>query len=228
MKLDRRLFIILVVMVIASLACQSVQSTSESSSTTSQESEPQIVQSSVLFEDDFSDSGSGWDDIEDEEGITGYRDGGYRILINKSDWYFWSTPGVNFTDVVIEVDATKTGGPDNNEFGVMCRYMDADNFYLLTISSDGYYGISKIVAGEQSGVGMEEMQFNDTVIKLGAATNKLRATCIGDNLTLEANGQVLADVRDTDLVGGDVGVIASTFDEIGVNILFDNFVVTKP
>jgi hypothetical protein len=42
------------------------------------------------------------------------------------------------------------------------------------------------------------------------------------------NGQILADVKDSDLSDGDIGLIASTFDESGVDILFDNFVVTRP
>ena len=223
MKIDRRFFLVITVLAVAALACQATSSGDDATAP-----EVSIPQTEVLFNEDFSNSNSGWDDIEDEEGITGYRDGGYRILINKTDWYFWSTAGKNFTDVVIDVEATKSGGPDNNEFGIICRYVDQDNFYIFSISSDGYYGISKFVDGDQSGVGMEDMQFNDKVIKLGAATNKLRATCNTDSLKFEVNGQVLADVKDSSLTSGDVGLIASTFDEVGVNILFDNFVVTKP
>ena len=223
MKIDRRFFLVITVLAVAALACQATSSGDDATAP-----EVSIPQTEVLFNEDFSNSNSGWDDIEDEEGITGYRDGGYRILINKTDWYFWSTAGKNFTDVVIDVEATKSGGPDNNEFGIICRYVDQDNFYFFSISSDGYYGISKFVDGDQSGVGMEDMQFNDKVIKLGTATNKLRATCNTDNLKFEVNGQVLADVKDSSLTSGDVGLIASTFDEVGVNILFDNFVVTKP
>jgi len=215
--------LVIAALAFVALACQA---TSPSGNPTSPDTA--IPKAEVLFDDDFSDSNSGWDDIQDEEGITGYRDGGYRILINKTDWYFWSTPGKNFSDVVIEVVATKTSGPDNNEFGIVCRYTDENNFYIFSISSDGYYGISKFVNGDQSGVGMDDMQFNDKVIKLGTATNKLRATCNSDNLKLEVNGEVLADVKDANLTSGDVGLIASTFDEVGVNILFDDFVVTKP
>ncbi len=223
MIIDRRLLLVIAALAFTALACQA---TSPSGNATSPDAASPKAE--ILFDDNFSDSNSGWDDIEDEEGITGYRDGGYRILINKTDWYFWSTPGKNFTDVVIDVEATKTSGPDNNEYGIICRYKDENNFYIFSISSDGYYGISKFLNGDQSGVGMDDMQFNDKVVKLGSATNKLRATCNSDSLKLEVNGEVLADVKDTDLTSGDVGLIASTFDEVGVNILFDNFVVTKP
>src|SRR5512139_4024944 len=114
-----------------------------------------------LFFDDFSDPSSGWDRVNDEEGINDYSNGGYRIFVNKINWYFWSNPGLQFTDVVIDVDSQKTAGPDENDFGIICRYQDEQNFYFFTIGSDGFYSISKILNGEESLIGMNEMQYND-------------------------------------------------------------------
>ena len=182
----------------------------------------------ILFQDDFSDVNSGWDRIQDADGINDYHEGGYRILVNLQNWYFWSNPGLNFTDVIIDVDATKIGGPEENDMGVICRYKDDANFYFITISSDGYYGVSKFVDSEQTLIGMDALQFNDTIIKLGSATNHIQVKCIGSSLTLSANGKVLADVTDTDFTAGDVGLIVGTYDNVGADILFDNFVVTKP
>jgi hypothetical protein len=227
MKFDRRFLLVFIALILISLACQAV--TSGTQATGEQSTEPTRTASpQILFQDDFSNTSSGWDDIEDEEGFTGYRDGSYRIYINKTDWYFWSTPGLNFSDVIIDVDTTKQGGPDKNEFGVICRYIDVDNFYILAISSDGYYGISKFVNGEHSSVGVDQMEFNDKVIKLGASSNHIRASCVENRLTLEVNGQILADFKDDDLTAGDVGVIASTYEEPGTDIAFDNFTVTRP
>lgn len=183
----------------------------------------------VLFQDNFSDPASGWSVFSDSDGSNDYESGGYRIFVNKPNWYFWSNPGVNYTDVVIEVDATKVTGPEENDFGVICRYQDENNFYLLVLGSDGYYGISKVINGEEQLVGMEELQLNDMVIKPGdGATNHIKAECAGERLTLLANGQVLADVRDQDLKSGDIGLIAGTYDDPGVDILFDNLIVTRP
>lgn len=223
MKLNRHFWIVFMLFAGLGLACQAASALQNPS-----ETQPSVSTAVILFQDDFSDPGSGWDDYEDSEGITGYRDGGYRILINKTNWYYWATPGKTYSDVIIDVDAAKIGGPDNNEFGVICRYVDSDNFYILSISSDGYYGVSKFYEGELYPIGMEKMLFNDKVIRLGSADNHIKASCIGESLTLEVNGQVLADVKDSDLSSGDVGLIASTFEEPGTDILFDNFVVSRP
>ena len=225
MKFDRRFLIFLLILALSAISCQTVMSAVQTNEPSSSSSS---APARVLFEDDFSDPSSGWDDVEDADGITGYRDGSYRIQINKPDWYFWSTPGLNYSDVIIDADATKIGGPDNNEFGLICRYKDSGNFYIFSISSDGFYGISKFINGTQSLIGSEDMNFNDKVIRLGSATNHIRASCIADSLTLEVNGQVLADFKDTDLTTGDIGLIASTFADPGTDIRFDNFVATRP
>jgi hypothetical protein len=125
------------------------------------------------------------------------------------------------------VEATKLGGPDDNDFGLICRYIDEETFYGFLISSDGYYGITKRNKSDHQVINAETMQFSD-VIKRGDATNKIRAECIGNRLLLWANGEKLAEVIDDDYSAGDVGLLAGSFDKIGVDILFDNFVMTKP
>jgi len=101
-------------------------------------------------------------------------------------------------------------------------------FNFFTVGNDGYYGISKLINGEETLIGMDQMQFNDAAIKLGGAANHLTAECVGGSLTLTVNGTILADVKDSDLSSGDVGLIAGTYDTPGVDIVFDNFVVTRP
>ncbi len=97
----------------------------------------------------------------------------------------------------------------------------------MTISSDGFYGISKFVEGEETLIGMDSLQSN-TAINQGATTNHLRVDCVGDRLTLYVNDRILAEVQDATFPAGDVGMIAGTFDDPGADILFDNFVVMRP
>lgn len=182
----------------------------------------------VLFQDDFSNPDSGWDRVNVKDGMTDYTENGtYRILVNLPNTDVWSNPGLTFTDVRIEVDATKVGGPDDNDFGVQCRYQDADNFYFFIISSDGYYAIGKVKNGEQTLLSGESMDYSDAVLQ-GAATNHLRADCVGSYLAFYVNGTPLATVEDSDFTQGDVGLMAGTFDTPGTDILFDNFTVLQP
>lgn len=182
----------------------------------------------VLFQDNFSNPASGWDRVNVKDGITDYTaEGAYRILVNLPNTDVWSNPGLTFTDVRIEVDATKVGGPDDNDFGVQCRYQDDNNFYFFLISSDGYYAIGKVKDGEQILLSGESMDYSDAVLQ-GMATNHIRADCVGAHLALYVNGVTLAAVEDGDLTQGDVGLMAGTFDQPGTDILFDNFTVLQP
>ena len=181
----------------------------------------------VLFQDDFSDKDSGWLTLREENRIIDYEDGGFRIWVNQPGFDYWSVAGISFTDVVLEVEATKLGGPDDNDFGLICRYVDEETFYGFLISSDGYYGITKRNQGDHQVISAETMQFSN-IIKIGDATNTIRAECVGNRLSFWVNGMKLAEEIDNDYSTGDVGLIAGSFDKIGVDILFDNFVMTKP
>lgn len=181
----------------------------------------------VLFFDDFSNSNSGWDRYQDQVAITDYENGIYRMFVNEPEYVYWSTLYKNYTDTRIEVLASKVGGPDENYFGVICRYQDPDNYYNLTISSDGFWGIYKVFNGEWELLGKEFEQFNE-YINQGQATNKIRADCIGDKLALYVNGEYLFEVEDDSFSDGDVGLLAGTYDVPGTDIHFDNFIVLEP
>jgi hypothetical protein len=190
----------------------------------------------VLFQDDFSNIFSGWDSVSDDDGVTDYKDGAYRIQVNTigtqgNGMDMWGNPGLNFDeDVRVEVDATKTAGPDDNDMGVMCRYDDSGdtfNFYYFLISSDGYIAILKMKDSSSEVISGDEWELSDAV-KTGNATNHIRGDCIGSELTMYVNGQKVATASDSDFTKGDVGLMAGTFETPGTDILFDNFLVTKP
>jgi hypothetical protein len=183
---------------------------------------------SVLFFDDFSDPSSGWNEYTDTDGKIEYAQGKYLFTIRSTDTYYWATPYRNYSNVVIDVDAKKVGGPENNEFGVICRLKDEKNFYLFSISSDGYYGFFKMIDGEWVQEDKTEWQFNDKVILSGFRVNHFKVTCNADSLMLEVNGSTLIDIHDTDLITGDVGLYAGAYLSQDVVIQFDNFKVTKP
>jgi len=213
MKINFRIILILTVLALASLACLT--------------SSPK-QQGDVLFSDDFSKTSSGWDKISDELYVTDYLDGVYRILVNDTASYAWANPGnQSFTNVHIEVDATKAGGPDDNDFGIICRSTDINHFYFAVISSDGYFGILKMQGTESSILGREFLEPSDLIIQ-GGATNRIRFDCVDSTLTLYINGTQVDQQTDSEYTEGNVGLIAGTYEEIGTDMRFDNFFVYQP
>lgn len=209
------LFLPVLLLIIAGLACSAGSSTP---------SDPNII-----FQDDFSSTSSGWDSVRNEDGITDYDQDGYRIQVLDANTDYWANPGLSAqTDVSITVDVKKLDGPDDNDFAIICRYVDINNFYTFLASSDGYYGIAKVVKGSQDLIDQDSLMPTDAIKLDAGAVNTLRADCVGSTLTFYINGTQIAQVQDTTFTAGDVGLLAGTFDEAGTDILFDNFVVRKP
>ncbi len=200
-----------------SLACQTVTRAAD-------QAKPPVADS--LFVDDFSDTGSGWDREQYDGGSTDYLDGQYQILVTDSEADYWANPGLDFTDVRVETLATKAGGPDDNDFGLICRYQDAGNFYYFVISSDGYAGVLKVNDRETTALGTGKLE-PSAAIRQGSATNLLAAECVGSTLRLYVNDELVVEVVDPDFARGDVGLIAGTFATPGVDIRFDDFRVLE-
>jgi hypothetical protein len=179
----------------------------------------------VLYREDFSNNTSGWDRVLNDGGIMDYDSGGYRILVRGAKMNFWSTPPGNFGDVRIEADVTRLNGPLENRAGLICRYQNG-NYYFFIISSDGYYAIGKFTNGQAILIGQEMMVANDAI--RGEGVNHLRADCAGETLTFYVNDTLLTSTQDADFATGGVGVLAGSFDEPGVDVLFQNFIVFQP
>lgn len=131
------------------------------------------------------------------------------------------------TDLTIDVDARQAGGPDDNLFGVICRYRDSENFYRFVIGGNGYAGITKRSNGDVTVLSGPLLTRSDAVDR-GQALNHIRATCQGDQLTLYLNDQLVAQATDSEFPSGDVGLLASASKHPGVEIHFSGFSVISP
>jgi hypothetical protein len=188
----------------------------------------QSTPSSVLFADDFSDTRKNWNQVTDSSHTTDYFNEAYRIVVNDVRTDAWANPGKeSFIDTRVDVDATKNAGPDDNDFGIICRYTDVDKFYYGIISSDGYYSIMKMTSDNGIILGRDSMHESDK-INQGAATNLIRFDCVGSTLTLYVNGFQIDQQTDSEYTTGNVGLISGALGTGGTDILFDNFYVLKP
>jgi hypothetical protein len=204
---------------LSALACQALSFTDQFF---------EVPSGAVLYQDDFSDPDSGWENLSDENlGILEYFDGYYRIEVSGRRKLLYTGPGMNFNDVHLEADTIKVIGSKDDMYGLVCRAEDENNFYFFIISSDGYFGIGKMVNGEQVLIDMPGMLPSE-VISQGKAINHLRADCISDRLDFYVNGKKLKSVKDSDFINGDVGLINGNLRAAKNVVLFDNFSVLNP
>ncbi len=185
----------------------------------------------ALFSDDFSgEENCGWSTYNRGGAEVVVADGTLRLTTSQPGQIWWTNPGRSFDDVVITSVVEHVNGPMDNAFGLICRYQSSENFYVFLISSDGYYAIGKYQTGTNQVTyltGEGQYTFSEA-INQGQAQNVIRATCIGNELTLTVNGQLLDTVTDPTFVTGDIGVAASTFQPGSLVVHFDDVRVLAP
>jgi len=183
----------------------------------------------LIFMDDFSSSENHWDiwNKPDESAVS-YLNGGLMMIVSKPNSDIVSTNNISYPDVIVRTTAEKKFGPNDNVYGVVCRYLDDKNYYGFLISSDGYYGIVKIIDGDYSLISSKSMEYSE-LINRGKSMNHLEAKCEGSILTLSVNDSKLGEVRDSDLKIGRTGVVTGSLGEKNtIAVIFDDFVVMVP
>lgn len=187
-----------------------------------------VASGDVIYQDDFSDPTSGWLNNTSESGSLGYTPTGfYELTVNTPQYDIWAVSGHTYRDVRVEAVASRLAGPDINRYGLICRYASPQDFYFFVVTSDGYEGIGKVSQGKRIMLDTPQMEYNPAVV-VGDGPNNLQLDCIGSQLTGYVNHQLVAEAADPDYSKGDAGLITGSFDQSGVKISFDNFIVYKP
>jgi hypothetical protein len=179
----------------------------------------------LIYEDDFGDSSSGWDDAFDAYTTKQYGNNRYQIEVTTSNLVAWGLANRDVADFEAEVEAKLEDGADSNGYGLLFRFQDRENFYRFDISGDGYYLLSKFVKGEW--ITIVDWTASPFINK-GKVDNLLKVSAIGPTLTVSANGQQLASVEDDSLSHGNFGFFAGTFSEPNVWVSFDDLKLWTP
>ncbi len=179
----------------------------------------------IVFREDFEGSGGAWPSEDKETYSFGTADGGYRIYVNTFFADIWTVRDREFTDVRLELDITKTSGPDDGYAGLICRFQNSGNYYGFTVSGDGGYRIYKKFGGIITDL---DNPGQGGIVQTGDAFNQIRADCTGTSLTLFVNGERVAEAEDDAFAEGRVGLVVGTEATAGLDILVDNFLIANP
>ena len=185
----------------------------------------------VLLRDDFGgEQNCGWREYNQGGAVVEIAEGTLNISTSQTGQIWWTNVGRDFSDVIMTVQARQTSGPNNNAYGVLCRYQDENNFYIFLISGDGFYAVGKYETGKEQITYLtenEEYIFSD-LINQGVATNLLRVSCVGNELSLSVNGLPLVTLTDNSFASGDVGLGVSTLEPGTAVVQFDDLLVLAP
>lgn len=170
----------------------------------------------------FDDAGD-WQLSADAAATISVVDGALRVHVFELGQVAWAAAGRTYSDFRLTVKATQVSGPDDNEYGVLARMAGDKQFYVFSISGDGYARVARYSGGSWSILGPDWTP--SEAIHQGAATNVLEVEARGATFVFRVNGAQVLQVEDAQLAKGDVGLYAGAFNEANVVIDFDNLEV---
>jgi hypothetical protein len=173
----------------------------------------------LVWEDDFSDPASGFYVNSDADSSYEYKNGEYLIESRQTNWSVWIYLGYLFDNVQISADTRVDYSTGNSTYGLLCRYQNEGDFYGFAFSEDGYYTIWLRMNDEYTY--LVDWTYDDRLV--GIDTRRMTVTCDSDLLMLELDGEMLAQVRDSALTTGDVGLLVESYETSGARTAFDNF-----
>ncbi len=179
----------------------------------------------LKYEEDFSDSNSGWDDAFGQSYTKQYGNNQYHIEITTNNLVVWGLANRNAADFEMEVEATSQTTDTGITYGIIFRYVDDNNYYRFDISPDGFFLLTKFENGEWHT--LVDWTASDA-INTGQTTNVLKVSAFGNEIAVFANGQELSRITDDSFSAGNFGFFTSTFDSAHSWVSFDNLKLWAP
>lgn len=177
----------------------------------------------VLLFDDFSNPRrSTLREEEDEISRSAFDAGAFLIEVKEAETLAWALADGAYGDVIVEADSAVEPGSEIVAAGLVFHYQNSRNFYLFSVSSDGYYAL-EILADDEWQT-LIDWTPSDAI---DAARNSLRVEMKGDRIAMLVNGELLEVTEDATLSGGDAGLAVSSFEASQVTIRFDNLLITR-
>ena len=187
-----------------------------------------LAQGGVFFKDDFSAPGN-WVVASNATGSSAYEQDGFALGLAVDNQINVSVPNfASVQDVSVSAQARILAGGQNVFYGVVCRYQDANNYYMFRITNQGNYSIAKVVNNQVTNFGAVQWGYDPQTILTGDQVNTLRADCSGDTLTLFVNDHQIAQEIDSDLKTGGYGLVMGTLGTPAGKVWFGHFSAIVP
>jgi len=185
---------------------------------------PTLAAGQVLFEDDFSDPGSGWATNDSADSTIRYVDDAYELTLHAASWIARPiAPRVTCAECTVEVAGTFLNASEG-AMGLLLAERDYNDHFLFEVRSDGRYLVQRYADGQWS---TALAPVSSSAIKTTPGeVNHLKAVRQGGKLALFVNDTALRTVDAPGLVdAGRLGVMVTSGAEGGITVRYDDFVV---
>jgi hypothetical protein len=181
-----------------------------------------IQQGQVLFSADFY---QGWPSIQDASAKIYLSNGQYVFEIGPYDGRFIATTAVNRRDLYAQVEATPIECVASGGYGLMFRFADANNYYLLTVFCNNSFSVVSRIGGTFAGGIALTGTLPAGLDATSPTPHTLGVLSKADAHTLYFDGQAIASFNDDRLQQGDVAIYAVSEGAGVLKVSFDNLKV---
>lgn len=176
----------------------------------------------VLYAEEFKTAEIGWNRYG-----ANLKNG--EIVLNYDHWIDRPQGAVahanlQFDNFILEVDSRWSGGAVGGTWGVLFRFENWDNYYVVYIRNDGRFEIGKNAEGKWSELAAG---FSDAIDRNGG-NNRFHIESNGDNFRFFINNQSIGTINDIEHDLGDI--VFRVVKPAGADffeVSYDNLIVVK-
>lgn len=177
------------------------------------------------YHDNFS-SQTTWSGPNFAGAVNVWEDERHSATDNFADQYIWWSTTKDELDTgnlyaEISVEMGDCSGKDGYGFAVRVSGEMRNSGYALEFSCDGSYRIRKLIVG--SVVTLIDWTSSESILRGPNSVNRMGFLADGPQLYLIANGEVLDQVEDEDLISGNFGLYANAATTPGLTVYYDDF-----
>jgi hypothetical protein len=109
-------------------------------------SDPLTPKSTQLLQENFDDpDSSALSNAEDSFARYAFVDGAYQMQVKQPERLAWSIVGGPYGDLRVSVESKITPDDPVAAIGLIFHYQDENNFYLYSITNDGFYALELLM-----------------------------------------------------------------------------------
>lgn len=132
-------------------------------------------------------------------------------LTDTTSWKIWPFTDTMLTNVAIESAMVLSEGDEEDMWGLVCRFLDKDNWVAGYVGEDGSVRLIEV----RDGSTIRDTEFLQVDNVRHQDWNVLRLECVGSNASLFVNHELAASLGSVNTLTGMIGLILVKWEEEG-------------
>ncbi len=157
-----------------------------------------------------------------------FDEGRMKFDLTDTDIYAYLTYGEYIYDDVYLHTLVENRGKNTNSVSLLCRYDENKGWYEVNFGSDGLYDVLRFDGTLDNGGYKLLTSGGSNNIRTGKEYNEYTISCEGNTITLWINGVQTNSVRDNSFKEGLIGISASSYGVVPINVEFESLEIGVP